>query len=78
MRALLEAEYYTVFLAENGADALKVMEKEHIDLVVLDIMMPEMDGYTFTEEIRGADNDLPILMVSAKQLPEDRRKGFLA
>jgi len=78
MRALLEAEYYTVFLAENGADALKVMEKEHIDLVVLDIMMPEMDGYTFTEEIRGADNDLPILMVSAKQMPEDRRKGFLA
>ena len=78
MRALLKAEYYTVFLAENGADALKVMEKEHIDLVVLDIMMPEMDGYTFTEEIRGADNDLPILMVSAKQLPEDRRKGFLA
>ena len=78
MRALLEAEYYTVFLAENGADALKVMEKEHIDLVVLDIMMPEMDGYTFTEEIRGADNDLPILMVSAQQLPEDRRKGFLA
>lgn len=77
MRALLEAEYYTVFLAENGAQALKLMEKEHIDLVVLDIMMPEMDGYTFTEEIRSADSELPILMVSAKQLPEDRRMGFL-
>lgn len=77
MRALLEAEYYTVFLAENGVQAMEVMEKNHVDLVVLDIMMPEMDGYEFTKEIRGANNDLPILMVSAKQLPEDRRMGFL-
>ena len=78
MRALLEAEHYTVTLAENGLQALEMMEKHHIDLVVLDVMMPQMDGYEFTRELRASHNDLPILMVSAKQLPEDRRQGFLA
>ena len=40
-------------------------------------MMPRMDGYEFTKEIRAFNNDMPILMVSAKQLPEDRKKGFV-
>lgn len=75
--AILKAENYTVFTAENGEDALCVMEREHIDLVVLDIMMPKMDGYEFTKELRASDNNLPVLMVSAKQLPADKRKGFL-
>ena len=44
LKAVLQAENYTVFTAENGEDALDVMDKEHIDLVVLDIMMPKMDG----------------------------------
>ncbi|HIS80545.1 MAG TPA: response regulator transcription factor [Candidatus Scatomonas merdavium] len=78
MRAVLEAADYTVTTAENGAEALKVMESEYIDLVVLDIMMPEMDGYQFTEALRGVQNNLPILMVSAKQLSADRKKGFRA
>ena len=78
MRAVLEAADYTVTTAENGAEALKVMEKEYIDLVVLDVMMPEMDGYQFTEALRGVQNNLPILMVSAKQLSADRKKGFRA
>lgn len=77
MRAVLEAENYTVFTAENGEDALDVMDAEHIDLVVLDIMMPKMDGYEFTKTLRSVQNDLPILMVSAKQLPADRKQGFL-
>jgi len=54
-----------------------MLEKEHVDLVVLDIMMPKMDGYEFTKTLRENDNNLPILMVSAKQLPADKRKGFL-
>lgn len=77
MEAVLTGENYTVFTADNGKTALAVMEKEHIDLVVLDIMMPEMDGYEFTRTLREADSTLPILMVSAKQLPEDKKKGFL-
>ena len=75
--AVLEAEGYTVSVAENGEEALEKMDKEFIDLVVLDVMMPKMDGYTFTKELREANNNLPVLMVSAKQLPADRHKGFL-
>lgn len=76
-KAVLESENYTVYTASNGIEALSVMDQEHIDLVVLDIMMPEMDGYEFTKELRNVENNLPILMVSAKQLPEDKKKGFL-
>ena len=75
-RALLEGAGYTVSSAANGAEALEVMERELVDLVVLDVMMPGMDGYEFTRTLREGDNDLPILMVSAKQLPADKRRGF--
>ncbi len=77
MEAILKAENYTVYTADNGISALEVMDKNHIDLVVLDIMMPKMDGYEFTRLLRETNNSLPILMVSAKQLPADKRKGFL-
>ena len=77
LRAVLEAENYTVTTAGDGEEALAVMDREHIDLVVLDIMMPHMDGYEFTSLLRSANNDLPILMVTARQLPEDKKKGFL-
>lgn len=75
-RAVLENNGYTVTVAEDGEDALSVMDREHIDLVVLDIMMPKMNGYEFTRSLRECDNYLPILMVSAKQLPVDKNKGF--
>ncbi len=77
MRAVLEGENYQVTTAENGEKALEALEREHIDLAVLDVMMPGMDGYEFTRTLRSAQNDLPILMVSAKQLPADRKQGFL-
>ena len=77
MQAVLQADGYAVTTAENGAEALEVMDRETVDLVVLDIMMPQMDGYEFTKTLRAADNNLPILMVSAKQLPADRKQGFL-
>ena len=77
MQAVLQADGYAVTTAENGAQALEVMDRETVDLVVLDIMMPKMDGYEFTKTLRAADNNLPILMVSAKQLPADRKQGFL-
>jgi len=74
--AVLKTNGYTVTVAKNGEDALDAMDKEHIDLVVLDVMMPKMDGYEFTKTLRECDNNLPILMVSAKQLPVDKNKGF--
>lgn len=75
-RALLEGAGYTVSTAEDGEEALRVMEREHVDLVVLDVMMPKLDGYEFTRLLRESDNNLPILMVSARQLPADKHKGF--
>ena len=77
-RAVLESAGYRVCTAENGEDALSVLDREYIDLVVLDVMMPKMDGYAFTKTLRENQNDLPILMVSAKQLPADKKQGFLA
>ena len=78
MREILEMEHYTVYTAKNGVEGLDVLNQEHIDIVIVDIMMPKMDGYKFTEEVRLFNSQMPILMVSAKQLPEDRKKGFLA
>ena len=72
-KAVLESENYTVYTAENGEEALGLMDREHIDLVVLDVMMPKMDGYEFTKVLRESQNKLPILMVSAKHLPKDAR-----
>jgi len=77
-QAILEAEHYTVALAEDGEKALKLMETEHIDLAIVDIMMPNMDGYEFTRQLRETDDTLPILMVTAKQLPADRKAGYQA
>ena len=77
LTAVLEAENYSVSTAQNGEDALAVLDKTHVDLIVLDIMMPKMDGYELTTLLRETNNDLPILMLTAKHLPEDKHKGFL-
>ena len=77
MKAVLESENYSVYTAKEGKEALDVMDKNHIDLAVVDIMMPGMDGYEFTKILRESDDKLPILMVSAKQLSNDRKKGFM-
>lgn len=77
MKAVLKHAGYEVFAASNGKEALEITDKQHIDLIVLDIMMPVMDGYEFAEYIRRAGDNTPILMVTAKDLPEEKCKGFL-
>lgn len=67
---------YRTIAATDGIEALDIMEKEYIDLIVLDIMMPEMNGYELTKALRDANYDLPILMVTAKDQFEDMQKGF--
>lgn len=57
---------YNAFPAADGEEALEIMEKEYIDLIVADIMMPNMDGYELTKSLRDAKYDLPVLMVTAK------------
>ena len=78
MKAVLERAEYSVLTASSGEEALQLLDTNHIDLILLDIMMPGMDGYALTNELRAAGNTVPILMVTAKQLPADKRKGFLA
>lgn len=67
---------YHAIPALDGMDALDIMDKEYIDLIVADIMMPNMDGYELTRSLRAANYDLPILMVTAKDQFEDIQRGF--
>jgi DNA-binding response OmpR family regulator len=78
LTVVLQNEGFAVLSAVNGQQALEIMDKEMIDLVIVDVMMPELDGYEFTKSVRAVNEKLPIIMVSAKQLSEDRKKGFLA
>ena len=67
---------YHAIPAVDGIDALEKMEKEYVDLVVADIMMPNMDGYELTKTLRDAKYDLPILIVTAKDQFADMQKAF--
>lgn len=78
LEAVLRKNGYNVVTAENGRDALAKMERQHVDLIVLDVMMPDMDGIEFTRTLRGGGCMIPVLMATAKILPKDKRKGFLA
>jgi len=77
MCTVLERYGYHPIPAVDGVDALEQLDKKHVDLVVLDIMMPRMDGYEFTRTLRESGCELPILMVTAKEKPADKHKGFL-
>ena len=68
-------ENYKVFEAENGLDALEIVENNSIDLIVLDIMMPKMDGYTFFKELKNKEN-IPTIILSARNDEYDKLLGF--
>ena len=76
MQAVLSQNGYEPILARDGVEALEILDRKHVDLIVLDIMMPRMDGYEFTETLRASGCELPILMVTAKEKPADKHKGF--
>ncbi len=78
MQVVLERQGFNVYTASDGEQALKLIDQVKINLAIVDIMMPNMDGYEFTKTLRDGNEDLSVLMVSAKQLPEDRKKGFVA
>lgn len=69
-------EGFKVFHGEDGEAALKVLDEIKIDLIIADIMMPNMDGYELVEELRAANYNLPILMVTAKNTYPDKKIGF--
>lgn len=78
LRAVLTHAGYKVLTADCAREALGIMEISKIDLMILDIMLPGMDGYAFSKMLRDCNNDIPILMLSARHLPQDVKKGFLS
>ncbi len=72
----LELESYEITSAYNGKDALKAVKEEYFDLIILDIMLPQVDGITVAETIRLQNNDVPILMLSAKNSSADKVLGL--
>ncbi len=75
--AILRGSGYTTLTAGNGEEALEVLGREHVDLMILDVMMPVMDGYELTDVLRQGGSEMPILMITAKSEREDKRAGFL-
>ena len=73
----LKGEGYGVYKAYDGIEALETLGEREIHLMILDIMMPRMDGYEFTRVLREGGSTLPILMVTAKETPADKHKGFI-
>ena len=74
--ATLKQNGYSTFEAEDGEVGLDVLDTTHIDLIICDIMMPNMDGYEFTETLRDGHCETPIIIVTAKEQLEDKKKGF--
>ena len=78
MYAALKQHGYQPFTASDGQEALDMLEQTNIDLIISDVMMPNMDGYELTRQLRRANYELPILMVTAKESFEDKQEGFNA
>lgn len=72
----LELEHYEVVCAANGRQAIKLFQEQHFDLIVLDVMMPELDGFEVCEQIRLTNLEVPILFLTAKDATEDRIRGL--
>lgn len=75
--AVLKPANYNTFTARDGFDALSMMEKQYFDLIILDLMMPRMDGYELCKALRDVGENIPILMMTAQQEIKDKHRGFL-
>ena len=67
---------FTVLTAVDGVEALEVLEHQTIDLIIADVMMPRMDGYTLVKTLRRDGNNIPVLLLTARQSMEDKREVF--
>jgi DNA-binding response OmpR family regulator len=68
---------YRTLQAGNGLEAWDTLGKEYVDLIISDIMMPGMDGYEFTKSVRDSNNEIPILMITAKEDFSAKKQGFM-
>ena len=69
---------YTPVPARDGLEAFDILDNTHIDLIITDVMMPRMDGFSFTRALREAKYTTPVLIITAKHTPEDKQQGFRA
>lgn len=76
MREYLLQDGYTVFESSDGGEALEIMDSNHIDLLITDVMMPNMDGFELSSALREAGYGIPVLMVTARGAMEDKKTGF--
>ena len=79
MRVLTRARLrgqFTVLCAGDGLEALEILERQRVDLMIADVMMPRMDGYALVKRLRDDGNQLPVLLLTARQSFEDKREGF--
>ncbi|MCM1289497.1 MAG: response regulator transcription factor [Corallococcus sp.] len=77
LSAVLKSNGYNALTSVNGLDALDVLEHNHVDLMVIDVMMPKMNGYELTKTLRDNGSQIPMLMLSAKQAVSDIKQGFI-
>ena len=77
MTTYLKKNGYITYEANNGEEALDILDKSYIDLIISDIMMPKIDGYELTKELRQAKYEIPIMLITAKGEIEDKKTGFL-
>ena len=72
----LETRNFIVFHAQNGKEAFEIYQKEKVDILVLDVMMPIKDGFTLAKEIRAENKAIPIIFLTAKSQTTDVLEGF--
>ena len=77
MTTYLKRNNYTVFEANNGLQALDIIDKQYIDLVISDVMMPKMDGFELVNELRTSNYEIPIMLITAKGDISDKKQGFI-
>ena len=73
----LEMESYDVTHSANGKDAWSIFKKGEFDLCLLDVMLPQMDGFELAKKIRAVSKHVPIIFLTAKSMVEDKMEGFL-
>lgn len=76
LNSFIKAKGFEVDLARNGKEALEKFNAGNFQFLILDVMMPEMDGFTVAKEIRNIDKNVPILFLTAKAMKEDKLEGF--
>lgn len=75
-QSILSKNYFDVFITSDGQQALDLLEKIHVDLIITDVMMPNMDGFEFASLMRDTGFEVPILMITALDSLEDKKRGF--